>query len=70
MRNSPMISINTKIWYILEYQKKYSFKIYDGRVGEKIDKNHLVITKSIIILVLYMNYEDKMIEYFKKRKKK
>ena len=26
------------------YPKKYSFKIYGGRVGEEIDKNHLVIT--------------------------
>ena len=26
------------------YPKKYAFKIHSGRVGEEIDKNHLVIT--------------------------
>jgi DNA adenine methylase len=26
------------------YPKKYAFKIYGGRVGDEIDKNHLVIT--------------------------
>jgi DNA adenine methylase len=25
------------------YQKKYAFKIYDGRVGEEIDKKHLIV---------------------------
>lgn len=27
-----------------EYPKKYSFKIYGGRIGEEINKTHLVIT--------------------------
>lgn len=26
------------------YSKKYAFKIYDGRIGDEIDNNHLVIT--------------------------
>jgi DNA adenine methylase len=30
--------------YIVEkYPKKYAFKIYDNRIGDEIDKNHLVI---------------------------
>jgi DNA adenine methylase len=27
-----------------KYHKKYSFKFHSGRVGEEIDKNHLIIT--------------------------
>jgi DNA adenine methylase len=27
-----------------EYPKKYSFKIYGGRIGDEINLNHLVIT--------------------------
>lgn len=26
------------------YSKKYVFKLYDGRIGDEIDKNHLIIT--------------------------
>jgi DNA adenine methylase len=25
------------------YPKKYAFKIYKGRIGDEIDKNHLII---------------------------
>jgi DNA adenine methylase len=33
-----------KDYIIYEYPKKYSFKIYAGRIGEEINVNHLVIT--------------------------
>lgn len=27
-----------------KYSKKYAFKLHDGRIGDEIDKNHLIIT--------------------------
>ena len=32
-----------KDYIVASYPKKYAFKIYDGRIGDEIDKNHLVI---------------------------
>jgi DNA adenine methylase len=32
-----------KDFIVGEYDKKYRFKIHSGRVGDEIDKSHLVI---------------------------
>jgi DNA adenine methylase len=41
---TPLINELYKDHIKAKYPKKYSFKIYGGRVGEEIDKNHLIIT--------------------------
>ena len=33
-----------KDFIVYEYPKKYSFKIYAGRIGDEINVNHLVVT--------------------------
>jgi hypothetical protein len=33
-----------KDYVIDKYEKKYKFKIYDGRVGNEINNTHLIIT--------------------------
>ena len=33
-----------KDYIVHSYPKKYAFKIYGGRIGDEIDKNHLIIT--------------------------
>lgn len=41
---TPFIAELYKGYIKHSYSKKYAFKLYDGRVGDEIDKNHLVIT--------------------------
>lgn len=42
--STPFIEKLYKGYIKASYSKKYAFKIYDGRVGEEIDKQHLIIT--------------------------
>jgi DNA adenine methylase len=41
--NTNFIRDLYKDYIVFEYPKKYSFKIYGGRIGEEINVNHLVI---------------------------
>lgn len=40
---TPLIRELYNDYIVQTYPKKYSFKIYGGRVGNEIDKNHLII---------------------------
>ena len=41
---TPFISELYKDFIKGKYSKKYAFKLHDGRIGDEIDKNHLIIT--------------------------
>ena len=41
---TPFIKELYKDYIKHTYPKKYAFKIYGGRIGDEIDKNHLIIT--------------------------
>lgn len=46
--DSPLISSLYSDNIIASYGKKYGFKIYDGRVGNEINNQHLIITNYTI----------------------